>query len=145
MRNVFQRNERSLRENVTIGQTFGGNSWKINFAHISKLIRVLIANKSQHTSFGWISFFFSRKSIITKFNLVIIILRFKSGILAEVQPKYRFWTAKSYTNLGASHHELKNPGPIKSNRSWKKHTLLAVWAILDHLYTQSNWIYPTYF
>ena len=26
-----------MRANVTNGQTFGGNSWQINFAHISKL------------------------------------------------------------------------------------------------------------
>ena len=37
---------------------------------------------------------------------------------------------------------------MKSNKSWKttsKHVLTIIWTIVDHLFTQSNWVYATYF
>ena len=62
--------------------------------------------------------------------------------------KCRFWSSKFQANLGTSHHKMKKLGPMNSTKSWKtisKRVLTTIWAILDHLFTQSNWIYLTYF
>ena len=120
----------NFRTNVTNGQTFGGNSWKINFAHISKF------SKSQweisHSILLLAEYrLFSRKLIITEFhqNAAFEAQNFRRISERCVTNWKTIWTDKKY-------QILKN-----SIKIYFVGNLSNPWRFIY----KGNWIYPTNF
>ena len=106
------------------------NIWEMNFAHITKL------GKPQRETNHCMLFLAEYRVIFEKIDN------------NWIPPKGCFWSSEFQANLGTLRHKMKKTGLMKRTKSWKttsKHMLTTIWAILDYLFTQSNWIYPTYF
>ena len=85
--------------NVLNGETYRGNSQKINSAHILTLGRPQC--ETNHEILRLAEYRFIYEKIDNN----------------RIPSKCRFWSSKFKTNLEASRHKMKQPTPIKTTKS----------------------------